>query len=119
MWGYLCEDNRCQKTMLTDVNFHTTTGLSRCRLYCDGKKTGTLWPLPTGRIEVSNDVFELDINEVTFKTSNFRNEPELWEMVEKRFHEMQQRKRPRTYAMYDGGISLVIEVIAASDDMSE
>lgn len=117
MWGYRCEDNRCQKYQLTADNNNTAKGLSLCRLYCDEKNAGTLWPIPSGLIEVSNDIFQLNLNEVTFDTENFKKVPEYWEMAQRRFQDMQQKKTPQKYSLKNGGNALVIEVVAASDDM--
>jgi hypothetical protein len=93
--------------------------LSVCRLYCN-EDLGTVWPLPTGEVQISNDVVKINPSEIVFKTSSFKKEPAYWAMAEKRFHEMQQKKKiPSKFPLKSGGKALVIEVIVENDDMGE
>lgn len=80
---------------------------------------GTVWPKPTGNVQISNDVVKIDPSEIIFKTNNFKKEPAYWSMAEKRFQEMQQKKIPKTFSLKSGGKALVIEVNVESDDMGE
>lgn len=92
--------------------------LSVCRIYCN-EDVGTVWPKPTGKVQISNDVVKINPNEITFKTSNFKKEPAYWAMAEKRFLEFQQKKIPKSYSIKAGGKKMVIEVVVNSDDMGK
>lgn len=119
MWGYRCEDNRCQKFKLTSVNNSTADGLSICRLFCHESNAGTLWPIPSGRIALANETVKIDPIRIGFRTLNFNKEPEFWTMAADRFYLMQQKKIPQKYSLSSGGIALVVEVVVATDDMSK
>lgn len=117
-WGYRCEHNLCKKVLLTPENIKTAVSLSVCRLYCN-EDVGTVWPKPTGEVQISNDVVKINPGEITFKTSSFKKEPAYWSMVETRFLAMQEKKRPKKVSIKSGGEALLIEIIAANDDMGE
>jgi hexosaminidase len=89
-----------------------------CKLYCN-EDVGTVWPKPTGDVQISNDVVKINPSEITFKTSSFKKEPAYWTMAENRFQEMQKKKLPKKFSIKSGGKALIIEVVAESDDMGE
>lgn len=115
-WGYRCEHNLCKKVELTPENIKTAVSLSVCRLYCN-EDVGTVWPKPTGDVQISNDVVKINPSEITFKTASFKKEPAYWTMAEDRFKGMQQKKIPKNFSIKSGGKALLIEVVAANDDM--
>lgn len=45
-----------------------------CRLFC-GAQVGTLWPYPTGLVQVGNSLVRFDITKVTFDTSTLKGAP--------------------------------------------
>lgn len=104
---------------MTAVNNETALGLSLCRLQCHETHAGTLWPIPSGNFVISNQYVKVDIDRVTFKTDNFKKEPEYYEMAKKRFEEMLVKKIPNKYSWKNGGVSVIIEIIVKSDDMSK
>ena len=87
-------------------------------MYCN-EDVGTVWPKPTGEVQISNDVVKIDPSEISFKTKSFKKEPAYWTLVEQRFQDMQQKKIPKNFSLKSGGKALVIEVIAENDDMGE
>lgn len=87
-------------------------------MYCN-EDVGTVWPKPTGNVQISNDVVKINQNEITIKTKNFKKEPAYWAMAEKRFQEFQQKKIPKKFSIKSGGKKLTIEVVVDSDDMGE
>lgn len=117
-WGFKCEHNLCKKVELTPDNIKTAVSLSVCRLFCN-EDVGTVWPKPTGDVQISNDVVKINANDIKFKTDNFKREPAYWAMAEKRFNEMQQKKLPKKYSIRSGGQTLTIEVVVESDDMGK
>lgn len=119
LWGWRCEDKRCQKFKLTAENNQTANGLTTCRMVCNENDVGTLWPYPSGSVYVSRDLIRIDLNSIKFKTESFKGEPEYWEMAETRFMEMQQKKTSSKRQPSSSENQLTIEVIAESDDMSE
>lgn len=117
-WGYRCEHNLCKKFELTPDNIKTAVSLSVCRLYCS-EDVGTVWPKPTGDVQIANDVVKISLDDIIFKTDNFKKEPAYWSMAETRFRDMQKKKLPSKLSIKSGGQSLVIEVKVDSDDMGE
>lgn len=103
---------------ITPANLPTAVSLAVCRLFCN-EDVGTVWPKPTGEVQISNDVVKINPKEITFKTINFKKEPAYWAMAEKRFHEFQEKKIPTKYSIKAGGKKLVIEVVTETDDMGE
>lgn len=65
------------------------------------------------------EVTQIDPNEISFKTNNFKKETEYWEMATKRFREMQDKKIPKKFSLKSGGSQLVVEVAVDSDEMGE
>lgn len=103
---------------LTPANIKTAVSLSVCRLYCN-EDIGTLWPKPTGDVQISNDVVKINPNDIVFKTDSFKKEPAYWSMAKQRFQDMQQKKIPTKHSMKSGGKGFTIEVVAESDDMGK
>lgn len=119
LWGWRCQDNRCQKFKLTPENNKTAIGLTTCRMICNENDIGTLWPYPSGSVSVSEELFQVDLNLIEFKTENFKVEPEYWKMAETRFVEMQRKKISSRRSVKSGGNQMTIEIIAESDEMSK
>lgn len=83
-----------------------------CRFHCsEGDIIGTLWPLPTGHVGVSN--YFVKIIDIFIKNESSKD---YWAMASSRFYEMQNKKIP---SFGDGGSRLEIEIVAQSDDMSK
>lgn len=102
---------------LTAENKQTAVSLAICRLYCN-EDLGTVWPKPTGKVSLSNDVVKINPADIKFKTENFKKEPAYWDMATERFIGMQQKKLPKKYSIKSGGKILTIETAADSDDMT-
>lgn len=103
---------------LTPENIKTAVSLSVCRLYCN-EDVGTVWPKPTGEVQISNDVVKINPEEIRIKTDNFKKEPAYWSMATERFVKMQRKKLPKKFSIKSGGKALVIEVNVENDDMGE
>lgn len=106
----------CKKVELTPDNIKTSVSLSVCRLYCN-EDVGTVWPKPTGDVQIANDVVKINPDDIVFKAEHFKKEPAYWSMVETRFREMQKKKLPSKFSIKSGGQTLMIEVVVESDDM--
>lgn len=117
MWGYRCEQNRCQKYRLNSENYNSSQGLFHCRLFCDANRMGTVWPLPTGDIEISSNAVNVDPDKIVFITSSFKANEEHWKIAETRFLEMVKKKHQKKYPLKSGGAKLTIEVVADTDAM--
>lgn len=103
---------------MTPDNIETAVSLSVCRLFCN-EDVGTVWPKPTGDVQISNDVVKINPSEITFKTNNFKKEPAYWSMAAQRFQDMQKKKLPKRFSLKSGGKAFVIEVIVENDDMGK
>lgn len=120
LWGWRCEEKRCVKYKLTADNNSTAIGLQLCRLHCnENNDIGTLWPKPSGFVQVSNDVVKIDPTRIIFNSDNFKSDSIYWPMAQKRFRDMQLKKIPSRNSQNSGDSELVIEVIAESNEMSE
>jgi hexosaminidase len=108
----------CKKIELTQENIKTAVSLPVCRLYCN-EDIGTVWPKPTGDVKLSNDVVKINLDDIVFKTDNFKMMPGYWSMAETRFREMQKKKLPKKFSIKSGGKRLVIEVVVKTDDMGK
>ncbi|ODN03290.1 Chitooligosaccharidolytic beta-N-acetylglucosaminidase [Orchesella cincta] len=68
-YTFICEDNKCLKKIrstLEDPN--SGTPMNICKLNCD--PLGSLWPKPTGNVNISKDVVSIDPTKVTFANGN-------------------------------------------------
>lgn len=119
LWGFKCEENRCVKFKLTPENNDTALGLTSCRLFCNQNEIGTLWPKPSGDVKVFREVTQINPKKITFKTENFKKEPEHWEIARNRFVKMQEKKIPKKFPLESGGGDMVVEVSVDSDEMGK
>lgn len=94
----------------------TAVSLSVCRLYCN-EDVGTVWPKPTGKVQISNDVVKINPNDIIFTSENFKKEPGYWTMATERFKAIQKKKLPKKYSIKPGGKTLIIDVASETDDM--
>lgn len=116
-WGWICEENRCEKFKLTSENNETAIGLDLCRLQCNDEAYGTLWPKPSGTVKVSKEVSRLNLNDIRFTTNNLT--PQYFSAAKERFIDMQNRKIPKRSSLLSGGDAMTVEIVAKTDDMSE
>lgn len=103
---------------LTPENIGTSVSLSVCRMFCN-EDVGTVWPKPTGKVIIDNNVVKINQNGITFKTENFIKWPAYWEMAKTRFLEMQKKKLPKNMSLKSGGKNFEIEVVVEVDDMGK
>lgn len=108
----------CKKVQLTPENIQTAVSLPVCRMFCNDD-VGTIWPKPTGTVQIKNEVVKINPNAITFKTENFKKEPAYWTMAEKRFLDMEKKKLPTKFSLKSGGMNFVIEVVVDDDDMGK
>ena len=102
---------------MTPENKLTAVSLPVCRLYCN-EDVGTVWPKPTGKVQISNDIVKINPNDIIFSTTNFKKEPGYWTIATDRFIEMQKRKLPKKVPIKSGGKTLLIDVVVDTDDMT-
>lgn len=117
MWGYECEGNICKKVEITEKNLKNITSMNVCQLTC-GIDIGSLWPKPTGNVEFSRTVAKINLNRFTYQTNNFRNDPNNWFTSWQRFRDMQFKKIPSDNVNVVSGKSVLVEILAQSDNMS-
>lgn len=118
LWGWRCEDNRCEKFKLTTNNNKTAIGLNLCRLQCNNEAYGTLWPKPSEAVKVSKEVSRLNVNDISFTTNNFEFSSYFLD-AKTRFIDMQNRKIPKQNPVLAGGVAMTVAIIAETNDMSE
>lgn len=107
------------KTPVTPANILSLDGLSKCHLYCNKQELGTVWPHPTGNIQIADEVVKLNPHEITFSAVGFQGaNSEIWRIARERFLDMQQKKIPK-YGIESGGESLLIEVQVDVVDIGE
>lgn len=82
---------------------------------CNEEEIGTLWPKPTGNVEISNYVVQIDPNEVKFKRNGFNDKGGYLTAAEERFQDMQRKKIPK-HPVNSGGKSLLVESVIEVDD---
>lgn len=119
LWGWRCEQKRCVKFKLTSENNSSAIGLPLCRLNCNvNDDIGTLWPKPSGYVQVSKDVVKIDPKKIVFLSDNFKGDTDYWAMAQTRFRQMQRKKIPFKQSLLSGHV-LIIRVIAESNTMSK
>lgn len=119
IYGYRCDESVCTRVELPLGSVEDFVSFSVCRMTCGNDGNGTLWPRPTGDIQISNNLVKIDPQAINSITLNFRVERSYWALAEGRFRQMQQRKLPKKWNISSGGKRLMVEVVAESDDMGE
>lgn len=61
VWTWQCQEGRCVKQMLQ--RNETPQGLEACKLVCD--TYSTLWPRPTGKVELGRVLVPINYNAIT------------------------------------------------------
>lgn len=91
--------------------------LSVCRLSCHKEELGTIWPKPTGDIQISNIVVQIDlsVDPISVKTSEDESDP--MRRAFQRFIDMQKKKIPKN-EMKSGGKKLIVDTTIEVPDMS-
>lgn len=91
--------------------------LSVCRLSCHKEEFGTIWPKPTGDIQISNKIVQIDlsVDPVFVKISDDVNDP--MQKAFQRFIDMQKKNIPK-YKMKSGGKKLIVDTTIEVSDMS-
>lgn len=88
-----------------------------CRIFC-GESPGTLWPKPTGRVEIKNFVSRINLGAVRFNVLKpSKTNQDFWQANEKRFLDQIDRKIPKSVKLENqgNGINVVIKVFRPND----
>lgn len=113
-WGYECQNSRCVKIKIDDFNNGKALSLSVCRLFC-GNVPGTLWPIPTGPIRLSNFIAKINPSTVTVRANDYQDQEYFWEENENRFLEQLRVKVPKTIQLSQEGKNLIVNVNVNSE----
>lgn len=80
---------------------------------------GTVWPKPTGEVNIKQYVMQIDPEEIRFRSTSFKKDSSYWTENEQRFRDQVKVKIPKTVTTKGGGRTVLIEVFVDSDDMSK
>lgn len=114
VWGYECMDSRCIKTRIHTLSTTEAVSLQVCRIFC-GTDPGTLWPKPTGSVNLKNVMAKINVNSVTLSASNFKDHQRFWDENKDRLIKQIKSKIPRNVKI-DGGKNVRIDVVVESND---
>lgn len=114
MWGYECLNSRCIKTLINSLSTTEAVSLQVCRIFC-GTDPGTLWPKPTGSVNLKNVMAKINVNSVTLSASNHKNHQRFWDENKNRLLKQITSKIPRNVKI-DGGKAVRIDVLVESND---
>lgn len=107
----------CKRVLLTVENKKDVDGWATCRLRCNMLEFGTVWPKPTGKVEISMNIVMIDPSKITFNEINLKKS-EYWTVAEERFIGMQLKKLPK-YKIETGGQNLTIVITTETGDMGK
>lgn len=114
VWGYECLNSRCIKTQINTLSTTEAVSLQVCRIFC-GTDPGTLWPKPTGLVNLKNVMAKIDVNSVALSASNYKDHQRFWDENKIRLLKQIESKIPRKVNV-DGGKNVRIEVVVESND---
>ncbi|XP_030375717.1 chitooligosaccharidolytic beta-N-acetylglucosaminidase [Scaptodrosophila lebanonensis] len=109
VYGYECQKGVCKKVELSEENFSKAISLPVCRLFC-GEDIGTLWPKPTGAVELERLMKQVDVSNIEIKLLASRKKDNLWNNVENRWMDLIHAKIPSRKSLNNGGYELNIGV---------
>lgn len=114
VWGYECLNSRCIKTRINTISTTEAVSLQVCKVFC-GTDIGTLWPKPTGAVNLKNVMAKIDVNSITLSASNYKDQTRFWDENRDRLLKQIKSKLPRK-AQVDGGKSVRIDILVESND---
>ncbi|KAH8302268.1 hypothetical protein KR044_004554, partial [Drosophila immigrans] len=109
VYGYECQAGVCRKVELSEENFAKAISLPVCRLFC-GSSIGTLWPKPTGAVQLEQLMRQVDITSIEFQMPEKKNN--LWRATEQRWMDLLHAKIPNLKLLRSGGYPLTVLINA-------
>lgn len=90
-----------------------------CRIFC-GDDPGTIWPKPTGTVQLKNFIARINIGAVRLNVLKpSKANQEFWTANEERFLSQVKRKVPQSVKLDNQGIGLVVDIeVTRPDDLS-
>ncbi|TDG45450.1 hypothetical protein AWZ03_008073 [Drosophila navojoa] len=110
VYGYECSKGICRKVELSEENFASAISLPVCRLFC-GSDIGTLWPKPTGVVQLEPLMRQVDVANIEFQMPGTKDN--LWKSAEQRWLDLLEAKVPNPKILKKGGYQLNIIVNTA------
>ncbi|XP_032589147.2 chitooligosaccharidolytic beta-N-acetylglucosaminidase [Drosophila mojavensis] len=110
IYGYECSKGLCRKVELSEENFASAISLPVCRLFC-GSDIGTLWPKPTGVVQLEPLMRQVDVANIEFQMPGTKDK--LWKSTEQRWLDLLEAKVPNRKILKKGGYQLNIIVNTA------
>lgn len=114
VWGYECLNSRCIKTRINSLSTTQAVSLQVCRIFC-GSDPGTLWPKPTGAVNLKNVVAKIDVDSITLSASNYKEQQHFWDENKNRLLKQIKSKIPRKVNI-EGGKFVRIDILVESND---
>ncbi|XP_065169045.1 chitooligosaccharidolytic beta-N-acetylglucosaminidase-like [Atheta coriaria] len=106
-WAYECIKGYCQKVRLTEDNRDNAVSLGACRIFCS--KYASLWPKPTGRVEVKRSLLQVNYNSIDVLTH--KGDSPIRSIINgaaKRFKHNIELLKPKKSTLKAGGRSLIV-----------
>ncbi|XP_055912181.1 chitooligosaccharidolytic beta-N-acetylglucosaminidase-like [Eupeodes corollae] len=109
VWGYECNDNKnCIKVPFK--NEYISQSFVVCRMLCGDEDIGTLWPKPSGPVEMGEVVVSIDRTKIRFQLIPKFVKNYLWDMAKERFAKQIEAKIPDSSLVRNDGKSLMIRI---------
>lgn len=106
---------RCIRKQLTD-NDSKAVSLPICRIFC-GDDPGTIWPKPTGTVQVKNFIARINIDSIRLNVlKRSKINQDFWKANEDRFLGQTKHKVPKSVKLDNQGIGLVININVTNPD---
>ncbi|KAL7732024.1 hypothetical protein ACLKA6_015787 [Drosophila palustris] len=116
VYGYECHKGICRKVELSEENFAKAISLTVCRLFC-GSNIGTLWPKPTGAVQLEPLMRQVDITTIQFQApGNDEKKDKLWKKTEKRWMDQLNAKIPNRRSLKKGGYQFTVNINTAETE---
>uniref|UniRef100_A0A1I8PS49 Beta-hexosaminidase eukaryotic type N-terminal domain-containing protein n=1 Tax=Stomoxys calcitrans TaxID=35570 RepID=A0A1I8PS49_STOCA len=109
IYGYVCQQSKCVKVELSENNWNTAISLPVCRMFC-GDTIGTLWPKPSGKVEVDHMLLHVNMESIDFQMPPNTKHFKLWEANRERFMGLLHNKVPNADVFKNEGHPLKIFV---------
>lgn len=111
VYGYECRTGLCRKVELSEENFAKAISLPVCRLFC-GSSIGTLWPKPTGAVQLEPVMRQIDLSNIKFQVPGTGKRDKLWKATEERWMDVLKAKIPNRKILKKGGYQFTVVINA-------
>lgn len=102
---------------LSEENFAKAISLPVCRLFC-GSTIGTLWPKPTGVVQLEPLMRQVDLANIEFQVPGTAKRDKLWKATEKRWMDVLKAKIPNRKILTKGGYQFTVVITTQDTDDS-